>query len=80
MAITLQPFVWFTSFNFWLVGLDSLYYCSLVVVVGVTQTPSSRHNTAVGTNTGENLAHKQTHRDFSNFNKIIRILYSTLDS
>ncbi len=25
MAITLQPFVRFTSFNFWLVGLRALY-------------------------------------------------------
>ncbi len=26
MTITLLPFVWFTSFNFWLVGLDALYH------------------------------------------------------
>ncbi len=25
MAITLKPFVRFTSFNFWLVGLEALY-------------------------------------------------------
>ena len=25
MAITSQPFILFTSFNFWLAGLDSLY-------------------------------------------------------
>ncbi len=43
MAITSQPFVLFTSFNFWLVGLDALYHCSLV---GIAQTPSSRRNTA----------------------------------
>ncbi len=43
MAITLQPFVQFTSFNFWLVGLDAHYQCSLV---GVAQTPSERRNTA----------------------------------
>ncbi len=43
MAITSQPFVQFTSFNFWLVGPDALYHCSLV---GVAQTPSNRRNTA----------------------------------
>ena len=32
MAITLQPFVRFTSFNFWLVGLDALYHVTLVGV------------------------------------------------
>ncbi len=26
MAITLQPFIRFTSFNFWLVGLDATFY------------------------------------------------------
>ena len=43
MAITSQPFVRFTSFNFWLVGLDALYQFTLV---GVAETPGNRRNTA----------------------------------
>ncbi len=40
MAITLQPFIWFASFNFWFVGFDSLYY---FIPVAYAYTPSNRH-------------------------------------
>ncbi len=43
MAITSQPFVQFTSINFWLVGLDALY---LLILAAVAQTSSNRRNTA----------------------------------
>ena len=43
MAITLQPFVQFTSFNFWLVCLAAISHFR---VVGVAQTPINHHNTA----------------------------------
>ncbi len=45
MAITSQPFIRFTSFNFWLVALDSLYH---FMQVADAQTPSNRRIAAAG--------------------------------
>ncbi len=39
MAITSQPYIQFTSFNFWLVALDFLYH---FLQVADAQIPSNR--------------------------------------
>ena len=45
MAITSQPFVRFTSSNFWLVVLDSLYHS---IYVAIAWTHSNRRIAAAG--------------------------------